>query len=294
MTAVAGRDLLPVADGVLGQADTENFPVALRLLPAARREDLLAVYGYARFVDDVGDELEGTPEQRLAALDEVEHELDRTFSGNPGHPVFRRLAVTIDRCRLAREPFAALIEANRMDQRVASYATFDALLGYCRLSADPVGRLVLGVFGESTPERERLSDLVCSGLQVVEHLQDVREDAGRGRVYLPGEDLARFGVDPMILERHLEGAPTPDPVRRLVAFEVTRTRAMLREGAALVGALDRFDAALAVAGFVAGGLAQLDHIERCGYDVLGRQLKAPARAVAAGAARQLWRRWRAR
>ncbi len=294
MTAVAGRDLLPVADGVLGQADTENFPVALRLLPATRREDLLAVYGYARFVDDVGDELEGTPEKRLAALDEVEHELDRTFSGRPEHPVFRRLAVTVDRCRLDREPFLALIEANRMDQRVTSYATFDALLGYCRLSADPVGRLVLGVFGQSTPERERLSDLVCSGLQVVEHLQDVGEDASRGRVYLPVEDVVRFGVDPALLARHAEGDPTPDPVRRLVAFEVARTRAMLREGAALVGALDRFDASLAVAGFVAGGLAQLDHIERCRYDVLGRQLKAHRRAVGVWTARQLWQRWRAR
>ncbi|MHB8246997.1 MAG: squalene synthase HpnC [Acidimicrobiales bacterium] len=294
MSRVAQEVRLPSDSAVLAKASAENFPVAFRLLPARVREDLLALYGYARLVDDVGDELEGTPEMRLAALDAVEAELDRAFAGTATHPVFCRLAATISSCGLTRQPFVDLIEANRMDQSISAYETFDDLLGYCRLSADPVGRLVLAVFGESDPENERLSDLICTGLQLVEHFGDVAEDAERDRVYLPREDLARFSVDPVLLGRVGPSGSTPEGLRRLMAFEVTRARAMLIEGSLLVSRLRTSSAAVAVAGYAAGGLAQLDAIERSSYDVVARHVKASDVAVARHGLRLLARRWRSR
>lgn len=281
-------DPLPPGEALVAKAAEENFPVALKLLPKAHREHLMAVYGYARLVDDVGDELDGLPQERLAALDEVQAELDRAFAGTATHPVFVRLSATIAGCSLEPEPFLDLIEANRLDQSVTSYDSFEQLLGYCALSANPVGRLVLAVFGETGEDLERLSDLVCSGLQVVEHLQDVVEDAEHGRVYLPAEDMALFGVQAEVLSSR--GSPDAEPpagFRRLMAFEVSRVRAMLSEGSVIVSKLKGRSAALAVAGFAGGGLAQLSAIERAGYDVLGRRVKASDVAVAASAMRLL-------
>jgi squalene synthase HpnC len=164
---------------------------------------------------------------------------------------------------LPREPFERLIRANRRDQIRQRYATFEALLDYCADSANPVGRLVLQVFGAATPDRVRLSDAVCSGLQIAEHCQDVSEDLARGRIYLPAEDLARFGCG----EADLARAPASAPVRALLRFEVARARALLGRGAPLVASLAG-RRRLAVAGFVAGGLAALDAIARCDFDVL--------------------------
>jgi squalene synthase HpnC len=276
-------DRLPGEQAVLEKAANENFPVALRLLAPSERENLMAVYGYARLVDDVGDELEGTTSDRLAALDLVESELDRAFAGTATHPVFRRLAATITGCRLDRQPLADLIMANRLDQTRTRYETFDELLDYCRLSANPVGRLVLAVFGQGGPERDELSDLVCTALQLVEHFQDVAEDAGRGRVYMPGEDLARFSVPLHLLADGVPPADVPASFRRLMAFEVGRARSMLREGSRLVGILTNRRAALAIAGFAGGGFAQLAAIERAGYDVLSSEVKASHAAVARAA-----------
>lgn len=276
-------------DELRAKAAAENFPVALRVLPRSEREDLFAIYGYARLVDDAGDELDGGPQARLVALQAIEEELGRAFSGTATHPLFVRLARAIERRAMARAPFLDLIEANRLDQEVSAYARFEDLLGYCRLSADPVGRLVLSVFGETSEENVRLSDLVCSGLQIVEHLQDVREDAGRGRVYLPEEDLARFGVAAGSLAAPTE--TTPPAVRRLVAFEVARTRTMIEEGSRLVGRV-RPSAATAIAAFAGGGLAQLAAIERAGYDVLARAIKAGKPMVATTTLRLLARRAR--
>ncbi|MGO9560926.1 MAG: squalene synthase HpnC [Acidimicrobiales bacterium] len=273
-------DRLPGEQAVRSKAAAENFPVALRLLAPAQRENLMAVYGYARLVDDVGDELEGTTSDRLAALDLVESELDRAFAGTATHPVFRRLAAAIASCRLDRQPLADLIAANRLDQTLTRYQTFNQLLGYCRLSANPVGRLVLAVFGQGGPEREGLSDLVCTALQLVEHFQDVAQDAGRGRVYLPGEDLARFSVQPGFLDDGVPSGDVPAAFRRLLAFEVGRARSMLAEGSCLVGLMTDRRAAWAIAGFVGGGAAQLAEIERAGYDVLSHDVKASHAAVA--------------
>jgi phytoene/squalene synthetase len=167
---------LPDRDGVMAQAGSENFTVASALVGHERQRHLRAIYGFARLVDDVGDEIVG---DRLALLDQIEHELDE-----PRHPVMRTLAGTIRECALPREPLERLIEANRRDQVVTRYESLDELLDYCQLSAAPVGELVLHVFGAATPQRIALSDRICNALQIIEHLQDVDEDRARGRVYV--------------------------------------------------------------------------------------------------------------
>jgi squalene synthase HpnC len=260
------------ASAVMARASGENFPVASRLLSRRVRVHLLSIYGFARLVDELGD---SAPGDRLAALDELEAELDRAFAGEAQHPLCRRLQVTLRECSLPREPFARLVAANREDQLVGRYQSWEQLRRYCTLSADPVGELVLGVFGAATPERIALSDSICTALQLAEHCQDVAEDLRRGRIYLPAEDLARFGCDP----GELEGARAGPRLRQVVAFEVARARGLLREGSPLIDLL-KGRARLAVAAFVAGGHAALDAIERADFDVL-------AGAPRAGTARRL-------
>jgi len=262
VTAIAANGLpAPAAGALLARARRENFPVALALLSRAQRAHLMALYGFARLTDDVGDEAEG---DRLALLGELSADLDRLFAGRePLHPVLQRLAPTVRALRLPEQPFRRLIEANRRDQRVFRYATWAELRDYCALSANPVGRLVLHVFGAATLDRFAASDAVCTALQLVEHCQDVAEDLARGRLYLPAEDLARFGCDESDLR-----APSASPaVRALLRFEVERVRALLDLGAPLVRRL-RGRARLAIAGFIAGGRAAADAIERAGFDVL--------------------------
>jgi len=170
----------PSREAVMAQARDENFPVASYLLGRRQRAQLLTIYGFARLVDDLGDESSGN---RLELLDWLESDLDRIYGeGEPEHPVMRALAPTVADCRLPDRPFRRLIEANRRDQTVTRYETFDELLGYCQLSAAPVGELVLHVFGAASTERIALPDRICAALQVVEHLQDIGEDFMRGRV----------------------------------------------------------------------------------------------------------------
>ena len=222
------------------KAADENFPVALRLLPGRYRAHLTAVYGFARSADDMGDE--APPDERLALLDELEADLGRLYQPGgevPRLPVIRALAPAVAQCAIPAQPFLDLIQANRQDQVVTRYQTFDELLAYCRLSANPVGRIVLYVFGAATPPRERLSDLVCTALQLAEHWQDVAEDLRAGRVYLPAEDLARHGVteaglaapsaSPQVRGAHrVPGAPGRRPARRGRAHR--RHAARLRPG----------------------------------------------------------------
>ena len=204
---------------VARRARTENFPVASVLFPRRLRPHLRAVYGFARLVDMLGDEVEG---DRLAALDELEQELDACYTGEPSWPVLQALAPTIHEFSLPREPFLRLIEANRMDQRIAEYETWDDLKEYCRHSADPVGRLVLGLLGlDGEPELVAASDDVCTGLQLVNFLQDVPRDLELGRIYLPLEDRCRFGVtaldrpSPELLElAPIRGGACPEPPGR--------------------------------------------------------------------------------
>jgi len=258
---------------VMDKAGVENFTVASRLLPRAVRQHFLAVYGYARFVDDVGDL---APGDRDRQLDWVEAEIDRALQGRAEHPVFVRVGETANKLGLDREPFVALLAANRQDQVVDRYATYADLESYCALSANPVGRLVLGVLGYREERAAQLSDLVCTGLQLVEHWQDVGEDYRAGRVYLPVEDLVRFGVE----FDELGGATASPAFRRMMAYEVARARRLLVEGSELVHLLSG-SARFAIAGFAGGGLAQLDAIERDGYDVLSHAVKASKPAVIA-------------
>ncbi|WP_254401042.1 squalene synthase HpnC [Streptomyces sp. AC555_RSS877] len=263
--------------GTLDKAAAENFPVAPFFLPRAWRDDLMAVYGFARLVDDIGDgdlapggadaRLLGVSpedaEDRLLLLDAFEADLRRVFDSTPRHPLLRRLQPTVRRRALSPEPFLGLIAANRQDQLVTRYETYDDLLAYCELSANPVGRLVLAVTGTSTPERVRLSDAICTALQIVEHLQDVAEDLGRDRIYLPAADMKRFHVQ----EADLATTSGSASVRALVAYEAQRARDLLNEGAPLVGSVHG-RLRLLLAGFVAGGRAAIGAIAAAEYDVL--------------------------
>ncbi|MEU8563622.1 squalene synthase HpnC [Streptomyces cyaneofuscatus] len=267
-------------DATLGKAADENFPVAPFFLPRAWRDDLMAVYGYARLVDDIGDgdlapggadarHLGLEPEQsddRLAMLDAFETDLHRVFATTgqePHHPLLRALRPTVRRRALTPEPFLGLIEANRQDQKVRRYATYGELAAYCELSANPVGRLVLALTGTTSPERVRLSDAVCTALQIVEHLQDVAEDLARDRIYLPAEDMDRFRVTEADLARPSAGAS----VRALIAYESERVSELLHGGIPLVGSVDG-RLRLLLAGFVGGGRSALTAISAAGFDVL--------------------------
>ncbi|PVC83494.1 squalene synthase HpnC [Streptomyces sp. CS090A] len=267
-------------DATLGKAADENFPVAPFFLPRAWRDDLMAVYGYARLVDDIGDgdlvpggadarHLGLEPEQsddRLAMLDAFETDLHRVFATTgqePHHPLLRALRPTVRRRALTPEPFLGLIEANRQDQKVRRYATYGELAAYCELSANPVGRLVLALTGTTSPERVRLSDAVCTALQIVEHLQDVAEDLARDRIYLPAEDMDRFRVTEADLARPSAGAS----VRALIAYESERAGELLRDGIPLVASVDG-RLRLLLAGFVGGGRSALTAISAAGFDVL--------------------------
>jgi squalene synthase HpnC len=274
----------PTAGEVMARAGGENFPVASHVLPRRVRSHLLAIYGFARLVDETGD---SAPGDRLAALDRLEEDLDRAYEGAAELPLLKRLAPTLRECSLPRDPFARLIEANRVDQRVSRYETWEELRGYCALSADPVGELVLGVLGLGTPTRLALSSSICTALQLAEHCQDVGEDFAAGRVYLPAEDLARFGASTAELGASHAGGP----LREVLAFEVVRARGLLDDGAPLIGEV-RGRARLAVAAFVAGGRAALDAIERAGYDVLAGPPQATRARRLLALAKTLSERWR--
>jgi squalene synthase HpnC len=273
----ANRDLLPMLDvaSVAKRARGENFPVASLAFSRELRPHIRALYGYARLVDILGDELEGGSEARLAALDELEREVEACYAGAPAWPVVVDVQPTILKFDLPREPFLRLIEANRMDQRISEYETWEDLKHYCVHSADPCGRLVLGVLGRlDDDEAVALSDDVCTGLQLVNFLQDVPRDLALGRIYLPAEDRRRFAVTE--LDRPNE------PLRRLFAFEAERARGLLASGGTLGRRLGG-RTGRAVAAFARGGLAAVDSLERARYDVFSQRPK-PSRARLARAA----------
>ena len=236
----------------LAESHYENFHVVSWFLPKALRPHFHAIYAYCRISDDLSDEA-GNPEAALALLNVWGEELDACYEGNARHPVFVALAATIRECAIPKEPFADLLTAFRQDQTVTRYATMEDVLGYCRYSANPVGRLVLyasgEVNGEDIEEKFRLSDATCTALQLANFWQDVREDYARGRVYLPQKDMEFFKVSDLNIG---EGIVTPE-FRRLLRIEVDYARGLFEEGLPLIGMVNR-SLALDLDLFSRGGL----------------------------------------
>jgi len=224
------------------------------------RVHLATLYAFCRTVDDIGDE---APGDRIALLDRFEVELHAAYDASPHHPVIVALQHTIHTHNLPAEPFSKLIEANRIDQEKTHYETFAELLHYCEHSANPVGRLFLMLYGYRDEERFALSDATCTALQLTNFWQDIKRDYAMGRVYLPEEEMRRFGVK----EKDLEKDKATDPVKELLRFQVARTRDYFKVGLPLIDLVNghlKTDIAL----FSRGGLAILDKIEKQDYDTL--------------------------
>jgi squalene synthase HpnC len=241
----------------------ENFHVGTWLFPAEAREHAYNVYAYCRWSDDLADETGGDTVRSLGLLAWWRGELEAAFAGEARHPVFVALMKTVAECGLDDRPFHDLLDAFEQDQRVFRYPTYADVLDYCTKSADPVGRIVLALLGYRDDERRSLSDRTCTALQLANHWQDVENDLRRGRIYLPLEDMQRFGVN----EEDLAMPTANEPVRELLRFEVERARALFHEGLPLVKMVAgraRFDIDL----FNRGGLAILDAIRAQNYDVL--------------------------
>jgi squalene synthase HpnC len=239
----------------------ENFTVASWLMPRPMRKHMHAIYAYARMADDFADE-----EHDPARLDDWERELDLAYAGKPRHPVFVALADTVRRFDIPRAPFADLLRAFRSDLDFRGFETHDELLGYARYSANPVGRLVLYMFGYRDAERQNLSDQVCSGLQLANLWQDVAVDLEKGRIYLPRQDMTRFGVTVEDLRLHNANSAFVALMRQ----EIARASELLMAGAALAVMVDtRLSRDIRI--FAGGGLGILRAIERVGYDVFRRR-----------------------
>ena len=251
----------------LAETHYENFHVATWFLPKALRPHFHAIYAYCRISDDLGDEV---PDRAaaLALLDLWGRELDACYEGRARHPVFVALAETIRVCAIPKEPFADLLVAFRQDQTVTRYESMEDVFGYCRNSANPVGRLVLYACGEASPEVRdenfRLSDLTCTALQLANFWQDVRVDFAKGRVYLPQADMRAHGVSDETIHR---GIATPE-FRALMRYQVGFAKSLFEQGLPLIGRVNR-DLALDLDLFSRGGLEILRAIERQDYDVLG-------------------------
>ncbi|MBV9595167.1 MAG: squalene synthase HpnC [Actinobacteria bacterium] len=258
-----------VAARSAAQMTGENFPVALRIVPARPRGHLAAIYGFARFVDDVGDE---APGDRLALLDLVRADLARLYTGTPRLAPIARLIPLVDECAVPPDPLDRLIEANRIDQLTTRYETFADLISYCTFSADPVGRLVLYVAAAIDADNLRESDAVCSALQVLEHCQDVGEDRRRDRIYLPQSELRAADVS----DAELRAGSASPGMRHVIAIQVDRAERMLASGVPLVRRVSGWSR-IAVAGYVGGGLATIAALRRADYDVLARAV-TPSKA----------------
>ncbi|HEX4308660.1 MAG TPA: squalene synthase HpnC [Acidobacteriaceae bacterium] len=246
----------------LAETHYENFHVASWFLPQRLRPHFHAIYAYCRVSDDLGDEV-GDPEQSLALLNLWGQELDACYEGVVRHPVFVALAETIRACDIPKQPFADLLVAFRQDQTVTRFATMDDVLGYCRYSANPVGRIVLYASGYRDEERFALSDKTCSALQLANFWQDIQVDYMKGRVYIPREDMDRFGVD----EANIAVRSFSPQFRELMRSEVDYAAGLFRAGLPLIGMVDS-ELAIDLDLFSRGGLEILRAIERQDYNVL--------------------------
>lgn len=249
----------------LARSHYENFSVATWFLPKRLRQHFFNVYAYCRISDDLGDEA-GDPSVSLRLLDEWQAELDACYAGSPRHPVFVALAETVHTCKIPKHEFSDLLTAFRQDQTTPRYATFQDLLGYCKNSANPVGHLVLYICGYGDQERQRLSDFTCTALQLANFWQDVSVDYAKGRVYLPLEDLRRFGV----AESDIAAQRNTPAFREMMKFEVDRAREWFQQGLPLTGRVGR-ELAIDIELFSRGGQEILNAIERQGFAVLGHR-----------------------
>jgi len=241
----------------------ENFPVASILLPKRLRPPVAAIYHFARAADDIADEGELTAAERLRQLDEFRAELVHIGAGeSPSISLFRNLAAEIHRHQLPLQPLYDLLDAFSQDVVKKRYDNFDELLDYCRRSANPVGTLLLHLYGEATPQNLAYSDAICTSLQLINFWQDVAKDWAIGRVYLPQDDLTRFGVD----ETRIAQGTVDDPWRELMQFEVDRARALMRQGAPL-GSILNGRIGLEMRMIIAGGLRILDKLESVKFDM---------------------------
>ena len=245
----------------MSAAHYENFPVASFLLPRRLRPAVLAIYRFARAADDSADEGDAPPAARLLALDRFDRALDAIAAGRPP-PEFADLAMAIDRHALPLALLRDLLSAFRQDVTTARYATFADLADYCRRSANPIGRLLLHLYGAVSAANLLRSDAICTALQLVNFWQDIAVDWRKGRVYLPLDELTRHGVS----EAQIADARCDDAWRVLLAFETARTRALLASGRPLAQALP-WRPALELRGVLAGGHRILDGIDAVGGDV---------------------------
>ena len=255
----------------LARSHYENFSVATWFLPKRLHQDFFNVYAYCRISDDLGDEV-GDPRLSLALLDRWEEELDAMYGrlrgdgAGPKHPVFVALEETVREFAIPQHEFSDLLTAFRQDQTVSRYETFEDLLGYCHNSANPVGHLVLYLCGYADQERQQLSDYTCTALQLANFWQDVAVDFGKGRIYIPLEDMRRFGVDESVIA---EGRATP-AFLELMRYEVERAREWFARGLPLESRVSG-ELALDIELFTRGGQAILKAIEEQGFDVLRRR-----------------------
>jgi squalene synthase HpnC len=245
----------------LARTHYENFSVASLLLPRRLVPHFHHIYAYCRWADDLGDET-GGGQRALDLLAWWRDELRRCYDGSPRHPVMVALRETITRFAIPPQPFLDLIAAFEQDQRVREYDTFEQVVGYCRNSANPVGQLVLYLCECHDATRAELSDKICTGLQLANFWQDVARDLDIGRIYLPGEDRARFGYG----EDDLQARKFTPAFAELMRFEVDRARQLFVEGLPLVEMVPA-DVQTDIELFARGGLAILRKIEEVGYDV---------------------------
>lgn len=279
--AKSGWSQLPAAYAIPAQAPTlaeareycarlarthyENFSVATWFLPRGLRQHFFNVYAYCRISDDLGDEV-GDAAASLELLDQWQSELDACYESKPKHPVFVALSETVRRFDIPKHEFSDLLIAFRQDQTVTRFETFDDVLGYCHYSANPVGHLVLYLCGYRDTERQRLSDFTCTALQLANFWQDVSVDYCKGRIYLPQEDLCRFGVS----ENDIAANQNTPAFCQMMKFEVERAQDWFRQGLPLISQVDR-ELAVDLDLFSRGGLEILNAIQKQGYAVLGNR-----------------------
>jgi phytoene synthase len=245
----------------------ENFPVASILMPRRLRKPVAAIYHFARAADDIADEGELPDDERLQQLDDFRDELTHIAADEtPLLPLFKHLAIEIKEHQLPMQPFHDLLDAFSQDVVKKRYASYDELLDYCRRSANPVGNLLLHLYQEASPVNLAYSDAVCTALQLINFWQDVAKDWNIGRVYLPQDEMARFGVS----EAQIAQAISDDNWRALMKFQVARARALMLQGAPL-GSILGGRIGLEMRMIVAGGLRILDKLEAADYDMFNRR-----------------------